>query len=224
MAEFADECRPNEWAQVVGQDRALAALSCIRKRRGTLAGGCYFLSGSSGTGKTTITELVAAEVADDLYTVRSNGTKLDAATLDKLASARTLRPIVGQSWCFIVNECHVLPERQITALLDLTEDLPAWVTVVFTTTSEAKAGLFDEKLDASPLLSRCSEIPLSRRDLCKPFAARLVACCRQAGLLNGHADEYYLPMAERLLKDKRNNLRAALNAAGSGYFAEGGES
>ena len=56
--------RPKTWSEVIGQPKAIAKLDRFRKRRGTLAGDCYFLSGSSGTGKTSIALLIADEVAD----------------------------------------------------------------------------------------------------------------------------------------------------------------
>ena len=43
--------RPKQSSEVCGQPRAIAKLDRFRKRRGTLAGDCYFLSGSSGTAR-----------------------------------------------------------------------------------------------------------------------------------------------------------------------------
>ena len=100
----------------------------------------------------------------------------------------------------------------------LLERLPAHVVIVFTTTVEGQEALFEDYADASPLLSRCLRLDLARRDLCKPFARRLVRCARDAGLLNGHPDEFYLPQAERILKDERNNLRAAFQRVEAGEF------
>ena len=80
--------------------------------------------------------------------------------------------------------------------------------------------LFEDFDDASPLLSRCLRLDLSRRDLTKPFAARLVAGVRAEGLLNGKPDSYYLARAERLLKEERNNLRAGWQRVEAGYLTD----
>ena len=41
---------------------------------------------------------------------------------------------------------------------------------VFTTTAEGQDSLFEDQIDVHPLLSRCIEIALSRRDLALDFA------------------------------------------------------
>lgn len=71
MQPLAEQYRPRQWAEVIGQDKAIKQLATIRKRRGSLGGQAYFLSGSSGTGKTTIGRLIAAEVADEWATDES---------------------------------------------------------------------------------------------------------------------------------------------------------
>src|SRR5262249_19637144 len=103
-------------------------------------------------------------------------------------------------------------------LLVLLEALPAWVTVVFTTTADGQESLFEDQLDAHPLLSRCSVLALSRRDLARPFAERLLRIARAEGL-DGQPIEKYV----RLLQDCKSNLRAAFSAVESGAMqsAEG---
>ena len=53
--------------QVVGQGKAIRRIDVLRKRG--LSGRAYWLSGQSGTGKTTIARLLAAEIADDFNTL-----------------------------------------------------------------------------------------------------------------------------------------------------------
>ena len=75
MPGLADKYRPASWDEVVGQDKIVARLRALAAR-GSLAGRAFWLSGQSGTGKTTIARLIAAEVADPFLIE-----ELDAAAL-----------------------------------------------------------------------------------------------------------------------------------------------
>jgi len=212
--QLHEQFRPYQWSEVVGQDKAIAILDRIRKRG--LSGRTYFVTGAYGTGKTTIARLIAAEVADPHATDEIDGSEVTAAVLDDLRHQRQSRPF-GKGYCLIIDECHILRDATVTKLLKLTEGLPPWVTVIFCTSAEGVEALHD-KDDFGALLSRCTKLPLARRDLTKPFAIRLVAGAREAGLLNGHVDTYYVARAERLCKEQRNNLRACWQAVEAGYL------
>src|SRR5262249_4680832 len=62
-APLTEQYRPKTWQDVVGQDKVVNRLLALRRRG--LAGRAYWLSGPSGTGKTTIARLIAAEVAEE---------------------------------------------------------------------------------------------------------------------------------------------------------------
>jgi replication-associated recombination protein RarA len=211
---LAEVYRPKQWSDVVGQPKALATIERLRQRG--LSGRAYWLSGQSGTGKTTIAKLIAAEVADAWDTVEIDGGQCDTATLDDLERQCRQRPF-GKGACLIVNESHGLRSPIIRRLLVVLEQLPSWVTVIFTTTCDGQDSLFEDQIDAHPLLSRCDEIALARRDLAKPFAerARQIA---QAEQLDGQPIEKYI----RLAQEHRNNLRKMLKAIEAGCMAEGG--
>src|SRR5262245_36793626 len=61
---LAEQYRPRNWSDVVGQDKVVNRIQGLVKRG--LGGRAFWLSGQSGTGKTTIARLIAAEVADEL--------------------------------------------------------------------------------------------------------------------------------------------------------------
>jgi DNA polymerase III gamma/tau subunit len=61
---LTERYRPTTWADVVGQEKTVGRLTALAKR-GALTGRAYWLSGQSGTGKTTIARLLASEVASD---------------------------------------------------------------------------------------------------------------------------------------------------------------
>jgi replication-associated recombination protein RarA len=151
---LADKYRPTNWGDVVGQDKIVSRLRTLATRGG-LAGRAFWLSGQSGTGKTTIARLIAREVADEFLIQ-----ELDAAalTVAELQSLEAQMHVCG--WgektgrACLVNEAHALRKPVIRQLLVLLERIPRHVVIVFTTTCEGQEALFEDYDDASPLLSR----------------------------------------------------------------------
>ena len=59
-APLHEQQRPREFADVIGQDKALERIRTV----GAPGGQVFWISGSSGTGKTTIARILAAQIAD----------------------------------------------------------------------------------------------------------------------------------------------------------------
>lgn len=202
--------RPHTWSAVVGQNKALRQIEILRKRG--LAGRAYWITGQSGTGKTTIARLLAAEVADPFCTVEIDASELTAATIADIERSCRLYGFGSKPGrAFIVNEAHGLRAPIVRRLLVMLEAIPAHCVWIFTTTVDGMTLFEDAQVDAHPLLSRCAVLALSRQGLAQPFAVRAREIAEREGL-NGKL----LPAYVRLLQVNHNNMRAALQAIESG--------
>src|SRR5882757_4519115 len=111
---LADKYRPRSWSDVVAQPKALAVIDSLRSRG--LPGRAIWVSGQSGTGKTTIALLLAAEVADPICVEEFDAGELTPAGVRDLERELSVRGLGKGGRAVVVNEAHGIRSDTMRAL------------------------------------------------------------------------------------------------------------
>lgn len=140
MQTLFEKYRPKSFDEVLGQDTAIHKVKLVLSRG--WGGRAWWISGASGTGKTTIARIIASQGADDLYV-----TEYDSA--DMITASEVGR--IERSMChlasgkggraYILNEAHGLRRTVARRFLGLLERVPNHVCFVFTTTKATEERL-----------------------------------------------------------------------------------
>jgi len=214
MTRLYDKFRPHTLTDVIGQPKACSIAQGYIDRE-LVGGHCFWLSGMSGIGKTTIARILAESIADPFFVTEVVGREVSKSFLDDFARESRLHAMGKGGRAWIVNEAHGLSKAAIERLLDLCESLPSHVCLIFTTTRDGQEALFEDQIDASPLLSRCVPIPLTNQGLAKAAAPRLREIAQSEGL-DGQPEAAYV----KLMQDCKNNIRAALQRIEAGCMKQ----
>ncbi len=170
---LARKWRPKQFAQVVGQDHVVSALShALTAKRLHHA---YLLTGTRGTGKTTLARILAKALnCEQGITATPCGVcssctqidggrfvdyiEIDAASnrgvgeIQQLLEQAQFAPTVGRFKVYVIDEVHMLSNHAFNAMLKTLEEPPADVKFVLATTDPQKIPV--------TVLSRCLQFNL----------------------------------------------------------------
>jgi len=203
MIYLHEKYRPRSFDEVLGQDNAIRRIKQVLARG--WGGRAWWICGGSGHGKTTVARILAKQGPPNTSVVEFNSAdEVDGAEYGEIRTVSIFRPIIPTA--FIINEAHGLKKHVIRGLLGILERLPDEVVVVFTTTQVGEQELFEAKIDAQPLLSRCIEIQLTSQGLAEPFAER----CREIAVLENLDGNKPLKDYIKLARKCKSNFRQML--------------
>jgi DNA polymerase III subunit gamma/tau len=173
---LARKWRPKRFAEMVGQDHVLRALSnALDNGRVHHA---FLFSGTRGVGKTTVARILAKSLNCETAGVSSNpcGTcaacreidegrfvdliEVDAASRTKVDDTREMldnvqyAPTRGRYKVYLIDEVHMLSNHSFNALLKTLEEPPPHVKFLLATTDPQKLPV--------TVLSRCLQFSLKR--------------------------------------------------------------
>ena len=212
---LADQFRPASFDGVAGQDKAIANVQRVLKRG--WGGRAWWITGASGTGKTTIARIIAQDGASPwaIWEIDAQDCTMDFVR-DMVDDGFAMRSLGAGGKCWIINEAQgmraPIAERFLTAL----EAMPDHCCVIFTTSRPMNVDLFGVDHDAGPLYSRCVVVKLQDTAQSRlALARRAKAVAMQAGC-DGLPEEMYV----HALNACNGNLRALLQRVESGQMTD----
>lgn len=209
MSALYDRYRPTSIADICGFDGIKTQLNTVRQTVGMI-GQSFYITGQSGTGKTTLARIIATEIADACCITEIDSQDVGVDTVRDWESECSRRPLFGEGFVYIVNEAHTLSGRIVSRLTTTLESphIQKNATFIFTTTSDGSKLLFDTKFDALPFMSRCIHLNLTLDvQTIHAMADRLMSICDAEDLPSGDQSEFV-----DLLRTNKFNMRMSIQS------------
>ena len=212
MKALYEAYRPRTFGEVIGQDRAIAGIKSVLKRG--WGGRAFWIQGDSGTGKSTLAAIIAAEGADPFYVRTVTANELSVADIRDIEGGLHMFGGGRGGRALIIEEAHGLRQDVVKYLLVMLENLPNHSICVFTTTGAGQREIAKDNHDTGPLMSRCVVVKLGGIGFLEAAASRVAEIADREGL-NGQPLSEYI----RLLERCRGNMRAALQEVEAGAMS-----
>lgn len=194
---LSDKYRPRHWAEIIGQDEAVAKLRRITTRPGWV-GGVLLLTGPSGCGKTTAAKIIGDEANPEdpaaTITIDSRGCTLER--MREVEADMAYYPWAGHRKTYIIDEAQSMSKTAQEYALGMLERLPAHRIIVATSTESAP-------FESAALMSRWVRVRFA--PLTKELITRHTAT---VAALEGIEIEPW--RIQRLAEQAQGNMRSVL--------------
>ena len=164
--DITEKFRPKNLSDVIGQTTAVNQIKRIIDSRG-LAGSCWWINGSTGTGKTSVARIMASEFTDsDTFLVYEYvGRDMSVQDVRDLEERISFRPM-GTGRAIIINEAQDLSAAVVALLLATVEKikLSRFDCVIFTAMKDVGKLPSERATHFRALVTRCYQPEFAETD------------------------------------------------------------
>ena len=204
-----EKYRPKEFSEVLGQDKAISTIQ-KRIRRSGWAGQRWYLTGATGTGKTTLARIIARMEATACQIVEVNAIRVNLEFVRDIENQIAYPSMFGgRAW--IINEAHLLSSKVVSAFLDCLEKIAEKQQdcIIFTTTWAGSESLFADSFDSKPFSGRCNQVSLTNQGFNQCIVNRLQEISRLENI-KFDGDFMTEKLAKSIVKKVGSTMREAI--------------